>query len=120
MAERTAEARATGRMLRTSPQKLNLVVREIRGQPVEEAQRRLRGSPKRIAEAVVKVLDSAVANADARQDIDVDRLAVAEAWVGRNITLKRGRPRARGRYGPIRKPFSQVTIVLRERAGRSG
>ncbi len=120
MAGDVTEARAVGRMLRVSPQKLNLVVREIRGQSIDEAHRRLHGSRRRIAAAVDKVLQSAVANADARQDMDVDRLVVAEAWVGKNLTMKRGRPRARGRFGPIRKLFSQVTIVLREQARRRG
>lgn len=111
------EARAVGRMLRVSPRKLNLVVSEIRGHPVEEAHRRLAGSRRRIAQSVRKVLDSAVANADSNHGLDVDNLVVAGAWVGKNLTLRRLRARARGRASPIRKSFSQVTIVLRERAG---
>ncbi len=109
-----ATARAVGRMLRVSPRKLNLVVREIRGQPVQQAHMRLAGSRRRIAESVRKVLDSAVANAESNHGMNVDQLVVAEAWVGKNLTLRRGRARARGRYGPIRKPFSQVTILLAE------
>lgn len=114
MADEEPEARAVGRMMRISPRKLNDVAREIRGLNIEEASRVLQGSRRRIALQVEKVLKSAVANADARQDLDVDRLVVAEAWVGKNLRLRRGRPRARGRFGPIEKFFSQVTIVVRE------
>jgi len=108
------EAIAVSRMLRTSPQKLNLVAAMIRGKPVEKAIADLTFSKKRIAEDVLKTLQSAIANAENNHGLDVDELIVAEAWVGKNLTMKRGRPRARGRYGKILKPFAQVTIKLRQ------
>jgi len=108
------EAMAVARMLRVSPQKLNLVAESIRGKPVAHALADLTFSKKRIAGDVKKALQSAVANAENNHGLDVDTLIVAEAWVGKNITLKRGRPRARGRFGKILKPFAQVTIVVRE------
>jgi len=108
------EAMAKLRMLRTSPQKLNLVAGMIRGKKVEKALSDLTFSKKRIAEDVKKTLQSAIANAENNHGLDVDSLVVAEAWVGKNITLKRGRPRARGRFGKIMKPFSQVTIKVRQ------
>ena len=111
---REAVARATARMIRTSPRKLNEVAREIRGCPIDVADARLFGSRRRVARAVRKVLDSAVANAENNHGADVDRLVVAEAWVGKNLVMKRGIPRARGRFGPLLKPFSQITITLRE------
>ncbi|MFQ5438775.1 MAG: 50S ribosomal protein L22 [Paracoccaceae bacterium] len=108
------EAMAVSRMLRTSPQKLNLVAQLIRGKSVEKAMSDLAFSKKRISEDVLKTLKSAVANAENNHGLDVDDLVVAEAWVGKNLTLKRGRPRARGRFGKILKPFAQVTIKVRE------
>ena len=108
------EAMAKLRMLRTSPQKLNLVAAMIRGKPVERALNDLAFSKKRIAEDVRKCLQSAVANAENNHNLDVDELIVAEAWVGKNLTMKRGRPRARGRFGRIMKPFSELTIKVRQ------
>ena len=108
------EAMAVNRMLRTSPQKLNLVAQMIRGKPVDAALAMLTFSKKRIAVDVKKTLQSAVANAENNHGLDVDELVVAEAWVGKNLVLKRGRPRARGRYGRIEKPFSQLTIKVRQ------
>jgi len=108
------EAMAVSRMLRVSDQKLNLVAQMIRGKKVEKALSDLTFSKKRIAEDVKKTLQSAIANAENNHGLDVDSLVVAEAWVGKNITLKRGRPRARGRFGKIMKPFSQVTIKVRQ------
>ncbi len=108
------EAMAVCRMLRTSPQKLNLVAEQIRGKAVGTALAELTFSKKRIAVDVKKTLQSAIANAENNHGLDVDSLIVAEAWVGKNITLKRGRPRARGRFGKILKPFSQLTIKVRE------
>ena len=109
-----AVAQATGRRIRTSPRKLNDVAREIRGVPVGVADRRLFGSRRRIAGEVRKVLNSAIANAENNHGADVDRLVVAEAWVGKNMVMKRMRPQARGRFGRLLKPFSQITITLRE------
>jgi large subunit ribosomal protein L22 len=108
------EARAVNRMLRISPQKLNLVAETIRGKKVGRALADLSFSRKRIAGDVKKTLEAAVANAENNHDLDVDDLVVAEAYVGKNMVLKRGRPRARGRYGRIVKPFSQITIVVRQ------
>jgi len=108
------EAYAVSRMLKTSPQKLNLVAQMIRNKPVEKALADLTFSKKRIAQDVKKTLQSAIANAENNHGLDVDELIVAEAYVGKNLTMKRGRPRARGRYGKILKPFAQVTIKVRQ------
>ncbi len=108
------EAMAVSRMLRTSPQKLNLVAQLIRGKKVEKALTDLTFSKKRISDDVLKTLQSAIANAENNHGLDVDDLIVAEAWVGKNLTMKRGRPRARGRYGKILKPFAQVTVKVRQ------
>jgi large subunit ribosomal protein L22 len=108
------EAIAVSRMLRTSPQKLNLVAAMIRNKPVDKALADLTFSKRRIAEDVKKTLQSAIANAENNHGLDVDELVVAEAFVGKNLVLKRGRPRARGRFGRILKPFAQVTIKVRQ------
>jgi large subunit ribosomal protein L22 len=108
------EAMAGNRMVRVSPQKLNLVAAMIRGKPVDTALAMLTFSKKRISDDVKKTLQSAVANAENNHGLDVDALVVAEAYVGKNMVLKRGRPRARGRYGKIMKPFSQLTITVRQ------
>ncbi len=108
------EAMAKARMLRTSPQKLNLVAAMIRGKKVEKALADLTFSKKRIADDVKKCLQSAIANAENNHNLDVDELIVAEAWVGKNLIMKRGKPRARGRFGRIHKPFSELTIKVRQ------
>ena len=108
------EAMAKARMLRVSPQKLNLVAAMIRGKPVGKAMEILCFSRRRIAIDVKKCLQSAVANAEHNHSLDVDELVVAEAYVGKNLSIKRGRPRARGRYGRILRPFAQLTIKVRE------
>ena len=108
------EAMAKLRMLRTSPQKLNLVASMIRGKKVDRALNDLTFSKKRIAIDVRKCLQSAIANAENNHNLDVDELVVAEAYVGKNLILKRGRPRARGRFGRILKPFSELTIKVRQ------
>ena len=108
------EALAKVRMLRISPQKLNLVAAMIRGKKVEKALNDLTFSKKRIAIDVKKCLQSAIANAENNHGLDVDNLIVAEAWVGKKMVMKRGRPRARGRYGAIKKPFSELTIKVRQ------
>ena len=108
------EAMAKARMLRTRPQKLNLVAAMIRGKKVDKALADLTFSKKRIAQDVKKCLQSAIANAENNHNLDVDELIVAEAWVGKNLVMKRGRPRARGRYGKIMKPFSEITITVRQ------
>lgn len=108
------EAMAKTKMLRTSPQKLNLVAAMIRGKKVDKALADLTFSKRRIAGDVKKCLQSAIANAENNHNLDVDQLIVAEAWVGKNMVMKRGRPRARGRFGKIMKPFSEITITVRE------
>ena len=108
------EAKAVVKNIRTSPQKLNLVAQSIRGKRVEKALADLTFSRKRIAKDVKKVLESAIANAENNHELDLDALIVAEAHVGKNMVMKRFRPRARGRVGRIEKPFSQITIVVRE------
>jgi len=108
------EAMAKLRTLRTSPQKLNLVAAMIRGKKVERALADLTFSKRRIAVDVKKCLQSAIANAENNHGLDVDELVVAEAWVGKNLVMKRGHPRARGRFGRIVKPFSEITIKLRQ------
>ena len=108
------EAMAKLKMLRTSPQKLNLVAQLIRGKKVDRALTDLTFSNKRISADVKKCLQSAIANAENNHNLDVDELVVAEAYVGKNLTLKRGRPRARGRFGKIMKPFAELTILVRQ------
>ena len=108
------EARAVACSLRVSPQKLNLVAQLIRGKKVEKALADLTFSRKRIAQDVKKTLQSAIANAENNHSLDVDQLVVAEAYVGKNLVMKRFHPRARGRMGKILKPFSQLTVVVRE------
>ena len=108
------EAKAVSRMLRVSPQKLNLVAQLIRGKKVATALADLEFSRKRIARDVRKCLESAVANAENNHELDVDDLIVAEAHVGKALVMKRFNPRARGRVGRIFKPFSNLTVVVRE------
>jgi large subunit ribosomal protein L22 len=108
------EAKAVARMLRVSPQKLNLVAALIRGKKVAAALADLEFSRKRIARDVRKCLESAIANAENNHDLDVDDLIVVQAHVGRAIVLKRFAPRGRGRIGRILKPFSNLTIVVRQ------
>jgi large subunit ribosomal protein L22 len=109
------EAMAFGKMIRTSPQKINLVAQTIRGKSCEAALNDLTFSTRRIAVEVKKVLQTAIANAENNQQLDINRLFVAEASCGRAFVMKRWRPRARGRTGRIFKPFSNLTIIVRER-----
>jgi large subunit ribosomal protein L22 len=108
------EAKAVLRMVRVSPQKLNLVAQLIRGKKVSTALADLEFSRKRIAKDVRKCLESAIANAENNHDLDVDDLVVKEAFVGKALVLKRFHARARGRGARILKPFSNLTIVVRE------
>jgi large subunit ribosomal protein L22 len=108
------EAKAVARTLRISPQKLNLLAQLIRGKKVSTALAELEFSRKRIARDVRKCLESAIANAENNHDLDVDDLIVAEAHVGKALVMKRFSSRARGRSGAILKPFSHLTIVVRE------
>jgi large subunit ribosomal protein L22 len=108
------EAKAVARMLRISPQKLNLLAQLIRGKKVDRALADLQFSRKRAAVDVKKALESAIANAENNHSLDVDDLVVAEAHVGKALVMKRFSPRARGRAGRIEKPFANITIVVRE------
>jgi large subunit ribosomal protein L22 len=113
------EAKAVARMLRVSPQKLNLLAQLIRGKAVEKALAELQFSRKRIAGDVRKTLQSAIANAENNHGLDVDDLIVAEAFVGKALVMKRFSPRARGRSGRIEKPFANLTIIVREVEARA-
>ena len=108
------EAKAVARMLRVSPQKLNLVAQMIRGKKVDTALAELQFSRKRISTEVKKCLESAIANAENNHDLDVDDLVVSQAFVGKALVLKRFHARARGRGARILKPFANLTIVVRE------
>ena len=109
-----SEAKAVARMLRVSPQKLNLVAGLIRGKKVSMALADLEFSRKRIARDVRKCLESAIANAENNHDLDVDDLVVSEAFVGKALVMKRFHARARGRGARIMKPFANITIIVRE------
>ena len=113
------EARAVTKLLRVSPQKLNLLAQLIRGKKVSSALADLQFSRKRIAKDVRKCLESAIANAENNHDLDVDDLVVAEAHVGKALVIKRFTPRGRGRVGSIFKPFANLTIVVREVAAQA-
>ena len=108
------EAMAKVRTLRTSARKLNLVAQSIRGLKVQRALNELEFSHKRIAKDVRKALYSAISNAENNHSLDIDSLVVAEAYVGKNLVMKRFSPRARGRASRIEKPFCEVTIIVRE------
>ena len=107
-------SRAIGKMIRTSPYKLNLEAKSIRGKKVGDALSYLEFSKKRISNTVKDTLESAIANAENNHALDIDKLYVDEAFVGKNMVMKRWRARARGRAAKILKPFSQLTIVLKE------
>lgn len=109
------EAMARAKMIRVSPQKLNLVAASIRGKSASAAVAELAFSKRRVAKDVKAILESAIANAENNHQLDVDNLFVAEASVGRAMVMKRWRPRARGRVGKIMKPWSNMRIILRER-----
>ena len=109
-----SEAKAVTRLLRVSPQKLNDVAALIRGKKVETALADLTFSRRRIAQDVKKTLESAVANAENNHDLDINALVVKEAYVGKNMVMKRWTPRARGRVGRVQKFFSQLTIVVKQ------
>ena len=107
-------AKAVTRLLRVSPQKLNEVAAGIRGKKAETALAELTFSRRRIAQDVKKTLQSAIANAENNHDLDINALVVSEAYVGKNLVMKRWTPRARGRVGRIEKPFSQLTVIVKE------
>jgi large subunit ribosomal protein L22 len=107
------EAKAVAKNLRISPQKLNLVAGLIRGKKIDRALADLEFSRKRIAQDVKKCVESAVANAENNHGLDIDNLVVAQAWVGKNLVMKRFTSRGRGRSAPIMKPFSEITVIVR-------
>jgi large subunit ribosomal protein L22 len=108
------EARAVTKLLRVSPQKLNLLAQLIRGKKVDQALADLTFSRKRIARDVKKTLESAIANAENNHDLDVDALIVSEAYVGKKLVMKRLKAGARGRASRIEKPFAQITVIVRQ------
>ena len=112
--EKLKRVMAKAKSIRTSGQKLNLVAQSIRGQKIKQAIDQLTVSRKRIARQVLKVLNSAIANAENNFGLDIDKLIVDEAFVGKSIVMKRMRPRARGRAARILKPFSKLTIIVKE------
>ena len=112
--ENNLEAKASIKSLKTSAQKVNLVLQTIRGLNVEKAINILEFSRRRIANDVKKILKSAVANAENNHQLDIDKLYVKEATVGRSMVMKRFRPRARGRSGKILKPYSKIRIIVKE------
>jgi len=116
MAQKLQEgmALATTKNIKISTQKLNLVAAMIRGKKVDKAINDLQFSRKRIAQDVLKTLKSAIANAENNHNLDIDELYVNEAYVGKNLVLKRWKPRARGRVGRIQKPLSQLTVVVKQ------
>jgi len=107
-------AKAVTKLLRVSPQKLNEVAAGIRGKRAETALAELTFSRRRIAQDVKKTLQSAIANAENNHHLDINALVVSEAYVGKNLVMKRWTPRARGRVGRIEKPFSQLTVIVKE------
>ena len=112
------EARAIARMLRTSPRKLNLVAELIRGKQAQPALAELTFSKRRIAQEVKKVLQAAIANAENNHSLDVDRLYVKEATVGRTAAMRRFHARGRGRAASVVKPISNLTVIVSERKER--
>jgi large subunit ribosomal protein L22 len=114
------EAQAVARNLRVSPRKLNLVAGLIRGKNVDTALADLEFSRKRIAQDVRKCVMSAVANAENNHGLDVNELVVSEAFVGKNLIMKRFAARGRGRASQIIKPFAQITVIVRQKAEEDG
>ena len=112
--ENKKQAYAKAKSIRTSGQKLNLVAKSIRGCNIKVAIDKLTFSKKRVSREVLKVLNSAIANAENNFGLDIDKLVVSEAYVGKSIVMKRMRARARGRAARILKPFSKLTILLKE------
>ena len=110
------EVRAINKMIRTSSQKLNLIVKDIRKKDINSAVNILKFSNKRVSKEVLKTLNSAVANAENNNNLDIDKLVVKEAYVGKSLRMKRFRPMSKGRAFQIIKPFSRLTLILEERA----
>ena len=110
------EVKAINKMIRTSSQKLNLIIKDIRKKDINDAVNILKFSNKRVSKEVLKTLNSAVANAENNNNLDIDKLVVKEAYVGKSLRMKRFRPMSKGRAFQIIKPFSRLTLVLEERA----
>jgi len=110
------EVKAINKMIRTSSQKLNLIVKDIRKKDINAAVNILKFSNKRVSKEVLKTLNSAVANAENNNNLDIDKLVVKEAYVGKSLRMKRFRPMSKGRAFQIIKPFSRLTLILEERA----
>jgi large subunit ribosomal protein L22 len=110
------EVKASNKMIRTSSQKLNLIVKDIRKKDINSAVNILKFSNKRVSKEVLKTLNSAVANAENNNNLDIDKLVVKEAYVGKSLRMKRFRPMSKGRAFQIIKPFSRLTLILEERA----
>ena len=110
------EVKAINKMIRTSSQKLNLIIKDIRKKDINAAVNILKFSNKRVSKEVLKTLNSAVANAENNNNLDIDKLVVKEAYVGKSLRMKRYRPMSKGRAFQIIKPFSRLTLVLEERA----
>ena len=108
--------KAINKMIRTSSQKLNLIIKDIRKKDINAAVNILKFSNKRVSKEVLKTLNSAVANAENNNNLDIDKLVVKEAYVGKSLRMKRFRPMSKGRAFQIIKPFSRLTLVLEERA----
>ena len=115
MSQNNLQAIAKDNMLRVSPTKLSLVANSIINKSVSNAINQLKFSDKRISRNVLKVLNAAIANAENNKQLDIDKLFIKEAYVGKSLRMKRWRPRAKGRAGSIIKPFSKITIVVEER-----
>jgi len=112
--------KAVYRNLRSSPRKINDILRSIRGKKADVALRNLQFSEKRISKEISKTIKSAVANAENNNQLDIDNLFIKEAYVGKGMVMKRYRPRARGRAGEIKKPFSNLTIIVSEKKETEG
>ena len=110
------EVKAINRMIRTSSQKLNLIIKDIRKKDINAAVNILKFSNKRVSKEVLKTLNSAVANAENNNNLDIDKLVVKEAYVGKSLRMKRFRPMSKGRAFQIIKPFSRLTLIIEERA----
>ena len=110
------EVKAINKMIRTSAQKLNLIIKDIRKKDINAAVNILKFSNKRVSKEVLKTLNSAVANAENNNNLDIDKLVVKEAYVGKSLRMKRFRPMSKGRAFQIIKPFSRLTVVLEERS----
>ncbi len=108
------EVKAINKMIRTSSQKLNLIIKDIRKKDINSAVNILKFSNKRVSKEVLKTLNSAIANAENNNNLDIDKLVVKEAYVGKSLRMKRFRPMSKGRAFQIIKPFSRLTLVLEE------